>query len=124
MRKNIIIITIMLATIATSYGQVEKDTKKTVNTAADLYSPADSKIVDLLLSGTASEDFVDGFYELYITTIDADEDVYQVVYKHAINDTLEAYDDYMGVYAASLKDYLLDDSEHEKVFIVPKRPPQ
>lgn len=125
MRKTAITIIIALATLATSYGQAEQETKKPVNATVNFYSPLTTEVIDLYLSGEASEEFINSRYDLYITTVDRDQDVYRLVSSPgAIYDTLDTYDNHLGVTAQVLKDYLLDDSEHEKVFIVPTRPPR
>jgi len=123
MRRTAITIIIVLAALS-SYGQAETGKKKAVRAAVEFNSPLTTEVIDLFLTGQASESFMNSCYDLYIAPIDGDQDVYQLVNPpEAIYDTLEAYDNHLGVTAEVLKDYLQDNSEHEKIFLVPTRTP-
>lgn len=97
-----------------SYAQDYKD----VNVSAKFKSPRTTQIIDLLLNRDDVYKFCNDYYNLYYTEIEDSVNVYYVVEKINIQDSIQK-NSAVSISSMELKVLLFDESQKEKVFIVP-----
>ena len=113
--KKATLILIILGFSFSGFSQAEN--KRQIKQSVILKSPKEIEIIDLLMQRDDIYHFCDNFYNFYYSEI-KNTNKYYLVEKEVVRDSLRKYN---AIKAGSidLKLVLMNNKEHERVFVVP-----